>query len=108
MKRYERNNRFKSSRSKKPRLMRKSLLSPMILLLVLTLNGCETTSKAQQIKIPDFSMVKPTRPELVEIPSDTSAALRTMVINMSKMDGYIRQLERFIKLKELFYTSVGF
>jgi hypothetical protein len=80
----------------------------MILFLVLTLNGCETTSKAQQIKIPDFSMVKPTRPELVEIPSDTSAALRTMVINMSKMDGYIRQLERFIKRKELFYTSVGF
>lgn len=81
---------------------------PMILFLVLTLSGCETTNQTQQIEIPDFSIVKPNRPELVKIPSDSSAALKAMTINISKMDGYIRQLERFIKLKELFYTSVGF
>jgi PBP1b-binding outer membrane lipoprotein LpoB len=68
----------------------------MILFLVLTLSGCETTSQTQQIKIPDFSIVKPTRPELVEIPTDTSAALKAMAVNMSKMDGYIRQLENFV------------
>lgn len=74
-----------------------SLLLPMILFLVLTLSGCETTSQTQQIKIPDFSIVKPTRPKLVEIPPDTSAALKAMAINMSKMDGYIRQLEMFLE-----------
>src|SRR5690554_6778083 len=102
MKKYKRNGRLKSSRSKKPRPMRKSLLLPMILFLVLTLSGCETTSKAQQIKIPDFSMVKPTRPELVEIPTDTSTALKAMAINMSKMDGYIRQLEMFVEYRDFY------
>ena len=78
------------------------MLLPMILSLALTMNGCETTRVAQQIKIPDFSMVKPTRPELVEIPTDTSAALKAMAINMSKMDGYIRQLEMYLKTLESF------
>lgn len=79
------------------------MLLPMILFLVLTLSGCETTSQAPQIKIPDFSIVKPTRPELVVIPSDTSAALKAMSINMSKMEGYIRQLEMFTENQYSFY-----
>ncbi|MFA5544665.1 MAG: hypothetical protein WDA14_03350 [Sphaerochaetaceae bacterium] len=86
--------------------MRKSLLSPMILLLVLTLSGCETIRAAQQIKIPDFSIIKPTRPELVEIPTDTSAALKAMAINMSKMDGYFRQLEMFVECQKSMYDSI--
>lgn len=78
----------------------------MILFLVLTLSGCETTSQTQQIKIPDFSFVKPTRPELVEIPSDTSAALKAMAINMSKMDGYIQKLEILIRQQTEYINNV--
>lgn len=83
------------------------LLLPMILFLVLTLSGCETTSQSQQIKIPDFSIVKPTRPELVEIPTDSSAALKAMAINLSKMDGYIRQLEMFMDYQSSLIHSIS-
>ena len=82
------------------------MLLPMILFLVLTLSGCETTRETQQIKIPDLSIAKPTRPELVEIPSDTSAALKAMAINMSKMDGYIRQLEMFMEYQDTFHKKM--
>ena len=79
----------------------------MILFLVLTLSGCETTRETQQIKIPDFSMVKPARPELVEIPSDTSAALKAMAINMSKMDAYIKQLEMYVEYQSLYMGAIN-
>jgi hypothetical protein len=79
----------------------------MILFLVLTLNGCETTRETQQIKIPDFSIVKPTRPELVEIPADTSAALKAMAINMSKMDAYILQLEIFLEFQVANFENIS-
>ena len=50
-----------------------------------------------KIEIPSFDFLKPTRPELVEIPTELVAALKTMAINMSKMDGYISQLEIYCK-----------
>ena len=74
-----------------------SLLLPMILCLVLMLAGCESTEQISQIEIPSFDLLKPTRPELVEIPTELVAALKTMAINMSKMDGYISQLEIYCK-----------
>lgn len=77
----------------------------MILFLVLTLNGCETTNQAQQIKIPDFSIVKPTRPELVEIPSDPVAAIRALTTNLSRMDGYVRQVEMYVEYQKQFYKK---
>ena len=80
-----------------------SLLLQTILCLVLTLAGCESTERISQIEIPSFDFVRPARPELVEIPSDPVAAIRALTVNLSRMDGYIRQLEIFVEHQELFF-----
>ncbi|MDD3671085.1 MAG: hypothetical protein PHR01_07355, partial [Sphaerochaetaceae bacterium] len=73
------------------------LLLPTILCLVLTLAGCESTEQVSKIEIPSFDVVRPARPELVEIPSDPVAAIRALTVNLSKMDGYVRQLEMYVE-----------
>jgi len=83
--------------------LRTSLLLPTILCLVLTLAGCESTEQVSKIEIPSFNMAKPVRPGLIEIPSDPTDAIKVLTTNLSRMDGYIRQLEIFVEHQELFF-----
>jgi len=39
----------------------------------------------------------------VEIPPDPVAAIKALTVNLSKMDGYIRQLEMFLENVKSFY-----
>jgi hypothetical protein len=48
-------------------------------------------------------MAKPVRPGLIEIPSDPTDAIKVLTTNLSRMDGYIRQLEIFVEHQELFF-----
>jgi len=84
------------------------LLLPMMLCLALTLGtGCQSTKGTpEQIEIPAFSAVKPTAPELVGIPSDADGAIKALATDLSRLDGYTRQLEEYITEQENYYQTV--
>ena len=87
--------------------MRKLLLLPMILLAVLTLGiSCQSLSVGSKIDIAPFSIPKPAAPELLEVPTDSSEAVRILTLNLSRMDTYSQTLELYINLQESYYKKI--
>ena len=78
----------------------------MILCLVSTLASCRSTQELTPIHIPELSVARPVRPELVEIPQDTSGAIKAMTVNLSLMEAYIYLLEIFIDFQQEYHRSV--
>lgn len=87
--------------------MKRRLLLPMTLLIVLTLvTSCQSVPDTPEIDVPAFGLEKPSAPTLVEIPDDTSGAITALTVNLSRMDAYIEQLEMFITFQERYYRNV--
>jgi ABC-type uncharacterized transport system auxiliary subunit len=86
--------------------MKKLLKLLMILFLALTLSSCETLHEAEPIEVPDYSVAVPERPELAEIPNDTSGAIKALTNNMRALVFHIEKLEVYITNQEIYYKSV--
>jgi len=78
----------------------------MILCLVLTLASCQSAPRLTPIHIPELSIVRPVRPELVEIPQDSNGAIKALTVNLSRMEAYIYLLEIFIDFQQEYYRTV--
>ena len=63
--------------------MRKSLLLPIILLVVLTVISCQTTHILTPLEPPQLGISVPERPKLIDIPIETSAAIKALTLNVN-------------------------
>ena len=86
--------------------MKKLLLLPMILSLALMLGSCQTAPAKNELSIPDFFLVQPSRPVLMEIPADSSGAIKALVTNLSRMESYVEKLEFYIDSLRIYYMNV--
>jgi hypothetical protein len=50
--------------------------------------------------------VKPTAPELEEMPSDADGAIKALTVDLSRLDGYTQQLEEYITEQDDYYQTV--
>lgn len=73
-------------------------------LMVLCLASCKTVVEVRA-EIPEFNPMRPERPELVEVPSDSVVAVQVNV-NMVKLISYIEQLEAYADGWETYYEEL--
>jgi PBP1b-binding outer membrane lipoprotein LpoB len=79
----------------------------MVLLLVLMLNSCQTVPIQQsRIEIPELNIRAPSRPVLVEIPDEPIDAIRSLTLNLSILEGYVRLLEMYSESIREYFISI--
>ena len=79
----------------------------MVLLMVGMLVACQTTlPQTDPIEVPVLASARPTRPTLERLPDDTSEALKTQTINVSRLVRYASDWERFYSIAEDYYQTV--
>ena len=86
--------------------MKKSLRLLMILLTSLTLSSCVTVPETTPIEVPVFNLATPQRPQLEEIPSDSSGAIKALTTNMSKLVSHVESLEVYGEYLKNYYETV--
>lgn len=77
----------------------------LLILLSISLTSCKTLEQ-EKIVIPPFEPSVPDRPLLVEVPKDTTGAIRSLTENLGLLAEYAEKLEVFIKYQSNYYTSV--
>ena len=77
----------------------------MLILLSISLTSCQTI-KPETITIPSFEVAQPSRPLLVEVPHDTTEAIRSLTENLGLLAEYAEKLEVFVKYQSNYYTSI--
>lgn len=58
------------------------------------------------MEVPSLATAKPTRPTLERLPADTSEALKTQTINVSRLVRYASDWEKFFSFAEDYYQTV--
>ena len=81
------------------------ILLTLLILLSISLTSCKTTEQ-EKIVIPPFEVSQPSRPLLLEVPQDTTGAIRSLTENLGMLAEYAEALEVVIKYQSNYYTSV--
>lgn len=70
--------------------------------MVSTIIGCQTAIPVQPdpIEIPTLTAQRPERPTLERLPDNTSEALKTQTLNVSRLVRYASDWEKFFDLAE--------
>jgi hypothetical protein len=73
----------------------------------LILTGCQTVPEQPKIEISPFPVLRPDRPELLQISTDNmTEALKSLTTNITRLVTHIEQLEMYDRLKDKYYHEV--
>lgn len=87
--------------------MKRSLILLMVLWIGLILTSCQTVPPTSlETEIPEFNIPAPKRPVLMEIPHETSGAIKALTTNLSLLDGHVRILELYADSLRKYYNGV--
>ena len=81
------------------------ILLILLIVLSISLTSCETTN-TEKINIPPFETNMPSRPILLEVPQDTTGAIKSLTENMRSLAEYAEKLEVIISYQSNYYTTV--
>ncbi|MGD1832513.1 MAG: hypothetical protein ACPKOP_04120 [Sphaerochaetaceae bacterium] len=76
--------------------------------MILTIIGCQTATPVlpDPIEVPTLATQQPERPTLERLPDNTSEALKTQTLNVSRLVRYASDWEKFYDLAENYYLTV--
>jgi hypothetical protein len=86
--------------------MKRLLKSLTSLLIVLISVSCATTPVVTKLEIPPFPLAMPERPVLDLVPNETSAAIKALTDNLSKLINYSEKLELYSEYKNRYVESI--